>query len=299
MNSRPAPLEIGAFIALVGGAFAMGASPIFVRFAEIGPFASAFWRVALALPVLGLWWAWERRTGRAGSFSKAVLLAGLFFAGDLMFWHLAVLGTTIANATLLACLAPVWVALFSGAFIGEPVSRTVFYGLGLCLIGAAMLVGESFAFAPERLGGDLAGFVTSLFFGFYFLAVRVARRRSGAAAVTFQSTSITAILLMAAALVAGGELWPQAPTAIAALFALGLLSHAGGQGLLAIALGVLSASFSSLVIFIEALAAAVLAWAIFSEALSLLQIAGGAFILFGIWVARPKSGNNTSNKAAR
>ena len=42
--SDAAPL---AFLALVGGAVAMGISPIFVRFAEIGPFTSAFWRVGL------------------------------------------------------------------------------------------------------------------------------------------------------------------------------------------------------------------------------------------------------------
>ena len=83
-------------------------------------------------------------------------------------------------------------------------------------------------------------------------------------------------------------MWPTEPMAIAALFALGLFSHAGGQGLLAVALGVLSASFSSLVIFIEALAAAIFGWAIFAELLSPLQIGGGALILFGIWVARPR-----------
>src|SRR4029079_18436191 len=44
-----------AFFALVGGAMAMGISPIFVRFAEVGPFTSAFWRVGLALPALWLW----------------------------------------------------------------------------------------------------------------------------------------------------------------------------------------------------------------------------------------------------
>src|SRR5579875_3426125 len=46
-----------AMAALVFGAAAMGVSPIFVRLADVGPFASAFWRVMLALPVL---WVWMR-----------------------------------------------------------------------------------------------------------------------------------------------------------------------------------------------------------------------------------------------
>src|SRR6266576_1084748 len=49
------------FAALLVGALAMGVSPIFVRLADVGPFASAFWRVAGALPALWLWAAVEAR----------------------------------------------------------------------------------------------------------------------------------------------------------------------------------------------------------------------------------------------
>ncbi|ODN69141.1 EamA-like transporter family protein [Methylobrevis pamukkalensis] len=179
--------------ALVAGAVAIGVSPVFVRVAETGPFASAFWRVGLAAPLL-LLWAW--REGGAGAIrraaaSPAVWLAGLFFAGDLICWHLSILGTTIANATLFATLAPVWVVLGSGLFIGEAVERHVFAGLAVCLVGAAILVGGSFALAPERLVGDAWGLLTSLFFGAYFLAVRAARRQLGPGTVSFASSLIT------------------------------------------------------------------------------------------------------------
>jgi drug/metabolite transporter (DMT)-like permease len=50
------------------------------------------------------------------------------------------------------------------------------------------------------------------------------------------------------------------------------------------------ATFSSLVIFIEAIAAAVSGWIILGEALGVMQALGGVLILFGIWVARPRSG---------
>ncbi len=277
-----------AFVALVAGAIAMGVSPIFVRLAEIGPFASAFWRASLALPVLWFWLAWEKPADGAFAFNRATLLAGLFFAGDLTFWHLAIMNTTIANATLMSCLAPVWVALLSGAFIGEKVGKTVFIGLGLCLLGAACLIGESMSVAPARLWGDIYGVVTSLFFGLYFLAIRVARRSARAGTVTFRSTFITASVLLVIALVSGNAFVPQTATGVAALLALGFISHAGGQGLLAIALGVLSAAFSSLVIFIEALAAAIFAWLVFAEILTLVQAGGGLLILAGIWIARPR-----------
>src|SRR6478735_7171539 len=105
-----------ALIALVAGAVALGFSAIFVRLAAaegIGPFASAFWRVALSLPVLYGWMRLEEaRDSRPRKvFGRASLLAGLAFAGDLFFWHLAILDTTVANATFFATMAPVFVVL--------------------------------------------------------------------------------------------------------------------------------------------------------------------------------------------
>ena len=76
---------------------------------------------------------------------------------------------------------------------------------------------------------------------------------------------------------------------IAALIAMAWISHAGGQGLLSIALGRLPAVFSSLVIFLEAVAAAAFGWMILGERLTIIQVLGGALILAGIWLARPRA----------
>ena len=59
------------FAALLGGALAMGISPIFVRLSDVGPFASAFYRVFLALPVLYAWMRLEQRNGRIAAPSAA------------------------------------------------------------------------------------------------------------------------------------------------------------------------------------------------------------------------------------
>jgi drug/metabolite transporter (DMT)-like permease len=66
------------------------------------------------------------------------------------------------------------------------------------------------------------------------------------------------------------------------------ISHAGGQGLLSVALGRLPPVFSSLVIYLEAVAAALFAWVLLGEALTPVQTLGGLLILAGIWTARPK-----------
>src|SRR5215217_7288870 len=98
--ARPGASLAAPLLALCAGAVAMGVSPIFVRYAsaDVGPFASAFWRVAFALPVLYAWMRIEEASAPSGPqrdrFGRGTILAGLAFAGDLCFWHLAILNTT-------------------------------------------------------------------------------------------------------------------------------------------------------------------------------------------------------------
>ena len=285
--------EATAFLALCAGAVAMGISPVFVRFAaaDVGPFASAFWRVALALPVLYAWMRIEEAgepAPRPGRLDRATILAGLAFTGDLFFWHLAILNTTVANATFFATTAPIFVILIVWLVLRQPVSGGTVVGLVLCLLGGASLIGQSLQVAPERIRGDLYGVATAVFFGVYFLAVGRARNGRAAGRVTFELSLVTAAVLLAVALLFDTRLMPQSWTGLAALVALAWISHAAGQGLLSVALGRLPAVFSSLVIFLEAIAGAAFGWIILGEVVTPIQFLGGALILLGIWAARPR-----------
>lgn len=283
-----------AFVALFVGAIAIGASPIFVRLADVGPFASAFWRIALALPLLLAWMMAEgppkdpahRLKGWAAW--RPMVPAGLFFAGDLTFWHLSIQNTTVANATLFANFSPVVVTLGAWLILKEPITRAFALGLALAMTGSILLVGSSYQLDPAYVVGDIYGMITALFFGSYVLSVRAVRGRISAAALMFRSGCITAVVLLAIALIMNDPLMPQSLYGWAVLIALAWISHVGGQGLLAYALGHVTATLSSLVILIEPLAAAILGWLILSEAISPLQGLGGLVILAGIYIARRK-----------
>lgn len=286
-----------ALAALVAGALAMGISPILVRFSDVGPFASAFYRVFLALPFLFAWMRIEERRSKAIApkrrFSPAVIAAGLAFSGDLFFWHLAILNTTIANSTFFATTAPIWVGLLGWIVLGRRVTPMTAVGLVFCLVGGSALVWRSFELSPGHLAGDFYGALTGLFFGIYFLAVERARQTEGAAWITFHMSVITSAMLALAAagawLFYGQQIFPSSAAGWLVLVCLAVVSHVGGQGLLSYALGTLPSMFSSLVIFMEALAASALAWLVLGEAITPLQGLGGLAILFGIWLARPQS----------
>ena len=97
-----------AVAALLLGGVAIGGSPIFVRLSEVGPLATAFWRVFLALFPFFLMSRLAKESDEQPSGLRdyiLLLLPGVFLAIDLVAWHLSLHMTSVANATLLESVA--------------------------------------------------------------------------------------------------------------------------------------------------------------------------------------------------
>ncbi|HEY2337485.1 MAG TPA: DMT family transporter [Burkholderiales bacterium] len=278
-----------ALATLLFGAACIALSPIFVRLSEAGPTATAFWRVALAVPVLWLLLAFSKKNEPKSDSRHYFLLlaAGLAFAGDLAFWHSSIKLTSVANSTLLANLASIFVTLAAWIFLRQRPTGVFLAGLAAALLGVAMLVQTSLAFSSTGLLGDALGVVTAMFYAGYILAVKGLRDRGETAlrlmAVT---TTITAVILFPVALASGETMLPQTLYGWAVLLGLAWISHAGGQGLIAYALAHLPATFSSVGLLLQPVIAAFFAWILLGEPLVPLQIAGGLVVLVGIYLAR-------------
>ena len=278
-----------AVAALLFGASFIALSPIFVRLSEAGPTATAFWRVALAVPVLwALYLLKPKAKGRryAGKW-PLLLAAGFAFAGDLAFWHAAIQRTSVANSTLLANLASIFVTLAAWIFLKQRPRGLFLAGLAAALTGVALLVQTSFGFSSTGLLGDAFGVVTAMFYAGYILAVKELRDRGETTLYLMAVTStITAIFLLPAALASGDAMLPTSAFGWSMLVGLALISHAAGQGLIAYALAHLPAAFSSVSLLFQPVMAALFAWVLLAEPLVPLQVAGGLIVLFGIYLAR-------------
>jgi drug/metabolite transporter (DMT)-like permease len=275
--------------ALLAGATFIALSPIFVRVSEAGPTATAFWRVALAVPALWILY-WLKPKARARRYSgKWWLLgaAGLAFAGDLAFWHTSIKLTSVANSTLLANLASIFVTLALWIFLRQRPTRRFLAGLATALAGVLLLVQASLEFSDTGLIGDALGLVTAMFYAGYLLAVKGLRDRGETTlrlmAVT---TTLTAVLLLPVALATGEPKVPHTPAGWWSQIGLALVSHAAGQGLIAYALAHLPAAFSSVSLLFQPVMAALFAWLLLLEPLAPLQVAGGLVVLAGIYLAR-------------
>jgi drug/metabolite transporter (DMT)-like permease len=231
-----------------------------------------------------------RNRSLPGNFSgKKFLLfaAGLAFAGDLAFWHTSIKLTSVANSTLLANLASIFVTLAVWLFLRQKPTGTFLAGLAAALAGVAMLVKTSLEFSASALLGDALGVVTAMFYAAYILAVKGLRDRGETALRLMAMTStLTAVVLLPVALASGEPMLPHMAYGWTILLGLALISHAAGQGLIAYALAHLPATFSSVGLLLQPVIAAFFAWALLAERVVPLQIAGAVVVLIGIYLAR-------------
>src|SRR4051812_17951809 len=216
-----------ALAALLTGATCIALSPIFVRIADVGPSASAFWRVALAAPLL---WPLARLGARSRRAPRAawpmLIAAGFAFAGDLAFWHWSIRFTSVANSTLLANLASLFVTLAAWLFWRQRPSAVFSAGLVTALAGVGLLVHTSLQFSADALLGDALGVVTAIFYAGYILAVKELRDRGAATlGIMAVTTTLTALFLLPAALVSGETLLPPSALGWAKLVGLAWISH--------------------------------------------------------------------------
>ena len=281
-----------ALLALCGGAVAIAFAPIFVRLSYVGPSATAFWRLTLALPALWLWMIVEgqgrdtfRRPLSSADYGR-LSVAGLFFAGDLAVWHWSIRLTSVANATLLANFAPIFVALGGWLFFRQGVGLTFLLGMSTALVGTTLMVGTSFQVSVQHLWGDVLGLITAMFYAGYILSVKRLRGEFSAATIMAWGGAVTSAALFPVAFLSGEHLLPSSSLGWRPLIGLALISQVGGQGLIAYALAHLPAAFSSLTLLLEPVMATVFAWLILNETIGPWQALGGVLVLGGIFAAR-------------
>jgi len=289
-----------AFLCLLAGGCAIAFAPILVRLSETGPVASAFWRTALAAPLLWAWLVRERdRAARVPIAPGALVAAGLFFAADLGVWHWSIVWTSVANSTLLANLAPIFVTLAGWLFWKRSVTPLFLVGMVAAIAGMFVLVGSNFSAGGTRLMGDALGALTGMFYAGYMLAIKAARdARASTVRLMAWSTTITAVALLPAALVSPQPMLPHSASGWWVLVALAVVTQIMGQGLIAYAFAHLPASLSSVSLLVQPVMATLFAWVLFKEPVGFAQYVGGAIVLAGIWLSKRGSPEEPESSAA-
>lgn len=274
------------FFALLWGAVGIAFAPILVRLSEVGPAATACYRLLLALPFFWVWLQTEPSETVKRPKGLALVISGASFAADLAVWHWSIQLTSVANATLLVNFAPIFVVLGSWLLWRQRFSLSFFGALVLVLVGASLLVNASLQIDAQHLWGDALGLLAAVFYAGYLLSIARLRIQFATPVVSFWTSLVGGGLLLLIALATGEQVLPITLQGWLVLIALAVISQILGQSLIIYALAHLPAAFSSLSLLLQPVVAALLAWAFFKEALGLWQGVGGMIVLLGIVLAR-------------
>lgn len=267
----------------------LGSSGIFVKISESSPSVIAFYRSLLALPFLYFWMKYEERHGAYSiDWNKRniffLFLGGLCFALDMAIWNWSLSYTSVANATLMANTAPVFVVIFGIFFLGVKIKLSFIFTLLLALIGVFLVVlpGEE-----SMVFGDSLGIGAAIFYAGYILSIKDLTNVLRPAKTLFLVTVVTTLCLLPISVIEAGHLSINIDE-LSILLAYAIFSQTIAQGMITSGISKVSAHLSSLVLLMQPVAAAFYGWFLLQEMLSPLQIFGGFIVLVAIYLATKK-----------
>ncbi len=280
--AAPSPLIL---LALLGGNLALAFGPMLVRQADVGPSASAFWRMALAIPFLFLIARHMRQPLRLPSRTLywTMALSGTFFALDLAAWHIGILQTKLANATLFANAASLFFPLWGFLVARTLPTRMQGAAFALALAGTALLLGRSAELSRETLIGDLLCLAAGIFYTGYLIVIMRARDAMPSWTLLAWSTLATAPPLLLIAFGLSEQIMPSDWTPV---IALAIVSQLIGQGLMVYVLGKVTPLLFGLALLTQPIISAAIGWRLYGEALGPVDAIGAALIAAALVMVR-------------
>jgi drug/metabolite transporter (DMT)-like permease len=294
----PWPLEAIArrpHLAALLGAMCIAFSGILYRYAAVSPSTGTVFRCLFGLPLLAAvaWLEWRRYGPMPATTVRLAVIAGVFFAGDLLFWHHAIEAVGAGLATVLGNLQVIVVGLVAFVVFRERPARSTLIALPIVLAGVVLISGAvgggAYGSAPGL--GVVLGVLTAACYAGYLLVIRRGgrdlARPAGPVAI---ATASTAVVATAVGLFVGDLDVLPAPASLAWLALLGLTSQSLGYLFISLSLPRLPVVLTSIILLFQPVATVVLAKVLLGEAPSAAQLGGVGLVICGIAVATLSGG---------
>jgi drug/metabolite transporter (DMT)-like permease len=212
-------------------------------------------------------------------------LASLAFTTDLILWHASMSITSVSNATIIVNSAPIFVAILAYLIFKEKPAKGFGISFLTTYVGIIGLIIFSNNFTSGRVFGDILCMIAAVGYAIYLLVIsRLSKETS--LNIIFYTTLFCCLFSIIPMVADGGNHIPISYFEWTNLFLMAFLCQFGGQFLITIGIGKVSASNGSIGLLMQPLTATILAVFIFSEILNLIQILFVLITLMGIYLAR-------------
>jgi drug/metabolite transporter (DMT)-like permease len=269
--------------------FFFSTSAILVRWSK--PFNAveiAFWRLAIAALLVTLMgilthqhlFLKRNELPRFAFYGLVTALHFIFYIASLNF-------TTIAHALAIIYTSPIFVTLFSAFVLHEPLPLRKYLGVGVAILGIAILAGFEPHYTACSLSGqcmilgDSLALLSALCFAIYSIAGRGERNRHPLFRYTTNVYGLAALWLLPAMLYFAFQ-HPYPLAAVSAVIALGIFPLGLGHTLYNAAVRHVHATYANLIATQEVTAGVILGVILLHEIPSITAIIGGVVTLVGI-----------------
>lgn len=278
MNNK---LNLVLMIALL----AISTSSVIARFLpDVSAIVISLWRLAFAGIVVWIYSFFKPQNKIKKKHVFPFVLSGFFLGLHFVCFYQAVKLTSIANATLLAATTPMFLFLVELFVFKIKFKRIVIIGFVVALTGTIIITGFNGSITSGSEIGKLFGLSAALCIAIVYLLANRIRTNTSTVSYTRLLYLIAAMFLFVIASANGENIFYLNKSDFLWLLALGFIPTIIGHSLLYYGIKFMSPTIIASVPLGEPIIASLLAWMIFLEKVSLITLAGGLLILFGVYL---------------
>ena len=292
-------------IAILVAILAVSTASIFIRFAQGDGTPSlviAALRLTFATLILAPI-ALSKHRDELKRFTRTEILSG-FFSGIFLALHFATWissleYTSVASSVVFVSTGPLWVALLSPLLLKENLARTAIIGLGLSIVGGTIIglsdacIWDSGLSCPalgdvlqgRAMLGNFLALAGAWTVTGYLIIGRKLRASISLIPYIFMVYGFAAVILIVIMFAGGNSPFGFAPNTYGWIFLLAAIPQLIGHSTFNWALKYLPAALVAVTTLGEPIGSAILAFFILNEMPSMATLAGGVFILTGIYLA--------------
>lgn len=277
------------------GAALISLSPVWVRLVDVAPSTSGFYRVLIGGTALVIYLlATRRRLHLSKRAWWLLIVAAVFLALDLWFWHRSINYIGPGLSTLLANFQVFFMMIAGIVLLRQTPRPAQIIAVPLALLGLALIVGFDWATLPENYKlGVVLGLLTAMAYAAYLLTLRLIRETSTFRVPTREMAvvSILCAVILAVSVVAEGEsLAIPSYADLGWLIGYGVLSHCLGWLFIASSLSEVSAVETGIALLLQPTLSFVWDVLFFSRPMTAIELAGASIALVAIYLgSRPPS----------
>ncbi|OAM43457.1 DMT family transporter [Eikenella halliae] len=277
---------------LVLGCVVFGLGSLIVKFVQVGPYAVALWRLAVAALVF---WLLMRRFGQKLPQSRRALrfaaLAGVCLAFDLALWHESIHAVGPGISTLLNSLQIFFLSAIGVIFYGERLGKLQLASLLLAVGGVALIGSPEFGHNGKAVWGFASGTASGAMLALSMVFVRKTHEAERVALFPMMmvlSAGGALALVAPSLLFDSGALYPANWRDVGLVLVYGVVMQCFAWGLIAYAIPLLSLSLTGLLLLSEPVAALLIDYFLLDKPINGWQWVGAALTLAAIYLGSLK-----------